>query len=200
MFALLTAVPLAFLQGVLAWPHRIRFTHTFHFYRTVPSTNQELVWDILQAGGLGCLVTLGTHALLTVSFVHLSHAYGHRRTGSESTPARAALRAALYRAWLASMLAGQGLLAKALPWAVPESIQAAVRGLVPPLTLVPALLLFLSLRGAARHSCGCGPFASFTVVTVPFILMGLLTFLLTGEPDGTGLLDPWLPDPPAEAR
>ncbi len=98
------------------------------------------------------------------------------------------------------MLAGAGLPAMLLVWALPQSAAPSLPIAQLLITLVPFLLLFLSLRGAARQSCGCGPFSSFTVVVVPFILMGLATTLLIGEPPGTGLLEPWLPEPPAEAR
>lgn len=200
IFALLTAVPLAFLQGIIPWTHTLTFTHVFHYRRIGDPTGSEILMDIARAGGIGCLDSLGTYALLAASYVSLTKAFGTKRRGATADPERAALRAVLYRAWLAPMLAGLGLPAMLFMWALPEDAgEAAVYGLLIISTL-PFLMLFISLRSAARQSAGCGPLASFTVVLIPFVLKMAATMVLIGEPPGTGLLDPWLPDPPESAE
>ncbi len=194
VFFCLTFVPFAMLQGVIPWTHTLRFGNVFGVERIGES---DVALDILRAMGIGLLVQGVTAAGFLTAFRSLAKAYGQPRTGGVHDVGRVALRAALYRAWWLPMQGSFGLPVMLLFWALPTEAPGGLV-LLPLLLLsvAPVVLHFVGMRHAARQACGAGPFASFTVVLVPYILMMVLQTLLVGDGQSDALLTDWLPPPP----
>ena len=190
VFALFVSVPLMLISGL------IPYTHLFHFGAAfsveVDAGNHTL--DLLRAAGLGLLTVGLSYGFLGASIVSLAGAFGRGREGGNA-PKEAALRAVLYRSWLAPMVGVFGLPAMLAAWALP-SLDGAL-GIVLLVAMIgPFVLLFLNLHAAARYAAGCTMGASIVVTLVPVMLFLVVQLVLVGEPPGTGVLQPLLPTVP----
>ena len=201
--ALTFGLPLVLLLSALAGV--VPFTSTLVFgggegfhIAVVPGTTEALLReDVLRALGLGLLVHGAAVLALALAFTSLAGAYGRVEAGSaghgDEEPRdlqRVALRVVLYRAWLIPLPA---LVAHAVLWAAPASMQEGASVVASTVALVLMVVLVLTLLSAARESCGCGGLSSIAVVTVPFLLMSVVSWALLGGPENRGMLEPWLP-------
>ena len=208
--ALTFGLPLVLVLSALAGV--VPFTSTLVFgggegFRVamVPGTSEALLReDVLRAMGLGLLVHGAAVVALALAFTSLAGAYGDVSRGSagygDEAPRdvrRVSLRVVLYRGWLVPLPA---LLAHLVVWAAPESMQAGATLVASTVALVLMVVLVLTLLSAARESCGCGAFSSIAVVTVPFLLMSVVSWALLGGPENRGMLERWLPDDEAIQR
>lgn len=193
VFFCLTFVPLSLIGGIIPWTHTLRFGDVFGVERIGQG---DVTLDVLRAMGIGLLVQGVLAGGFIAAFRSLAKAYGEPRRGGAQDIGRVALRAALYRAWLLPMQGTFGLPAVLLVWALPKDAPGGLV-LLPLLilTIWPVVLHFMGMRHAARQACGAGPFASFTVVLVPYILMMVLQTLLIGDGRSDALLTDWLPEP-----
>jgi len=185
-FALLTALPLALLSGVIPFTHFLLFGGRFSVTVTGDPTGGQLALDLTQAMGFGLLLFLVKLLALTVPFASLVRAYESKRL--ESEPARQVM---LYRAWLLPLGGRGGLLLGLVLWSLPvgpeEGLGESVIWMLEAVSLLPLLVLLWSMTAAARIA-GAGPIASTVVVVVPFLAM------MFAEPILLETLSPWLPD------
>lgn len=208
--ALAFGLPLLLVLSALAGV--VPFTSTMVFgggegfrIAMLPETTEALLReDVLRALGLGVLVHGAAVLALAVAFASLAGAYGDASAGSagrgDGEPRdlrRVALRVVLYRGWLIPLPA---LLAHLVIWAAPESMQQGASVVASTVALVLMVVLVLTLLSSARESCGCGAFSSIAVVTVPFLLMSVVSWALLGGPENRGMLERWLPDDEAIQR
>ncbi len=193
LFFGLTFVPLSLMGGIIPWTHTLRFGNVFGVERV---GRGDAALDVMRAMGIGLLVQGVLATGFIAAFRSLAKAYGEPRPGGIEHIGRIALRAALYRAWWLPMQGTFGLPVMLLFWALPKDAPGGLV-LLPLLVLSiwPVVLHFMGMRHAARQACGAGPFASFTVVLVPYILMMVLQTLLIGDGHSDALLTDWLPEP-----
>jgi hypothetical protein len=184
-FALLTALPLALLSGVIPFTHRLGFTRMQIAVLGEPS-DAELALDVLQGMGMGLLFSVVKLLCLLVPYVSLVRAYG-RPDGLRSGPATQVM---LYRAWLLPVGGAHGLVLGLVLWALPleptQSLSAGVMALLSAMSLLPLMMLLWAMTATAR-AAGAGPFSSLAVVLVPFLA------LFFAEPMLVDALEPWLP-------
>lgn len=184
-FALLTALPLALLSGIIPFTHHLLFGGRFAITVAGEPTGAELGLDLAQAAGFGLLFTALKLLCLTVPFVSLARAYGNAKLES-----RPALQVMLYRAWLVPLGGWTGLLLGLLMWSFPISTDSELGSstvlLMEMVSLFPLMLLLWSMSGTARVA-GAGPIASLVVAVVPFVAMMIV------EPIVADALSPWLP-------
>ncbi len=200
-FAIVTFVPLAFLQGIVPFTRTLQFGPMFAVgpLEGGPSITAEL--DIAIAGGISLLVMSALLVALLASFESLVGAFGSDVEGAKASPRRSALRCVLYRAWLLPVM-GQaglaaegelwhpGLLVDVLLWGLPESMGSAGAILLFVASVGVTVWFFLSLRHAAKASAGVGALTSIVVTVVPLTLMSVIHSLMLS------LLSGWLPTPP----
>jgi hypothetical protein len=195
-FALLVAVPLALLRGVIPLTETLRFGG-FSVELVGAPSGAAIVLDIARAMGLSLAISLVVWLALTLPFVTLARSYGTTEDASS-----AAWRASLYRAWLVPF--------SSQPWQVPGLLLGlvvagatersnpfvlATIGLLD--HMVPLLLLLLTLRATARFVADVRPVASYLIVGVS------LTMYLVAGNLLMSVAEPLLPDLPAaeeEAR
>lgn len=182
-FALLVAVPLAALRGVIPFTHTLAFGSTFEVSLVGTPTTGEIALDVLRAMGISLGIAAALFASLAVPYASLCRAYG------PSPYERAGLRMMLYRAWLLTV-SMYGVVFWLVVWAAPEGSADVAAQVAAIAELLPLLLLFISMRSTARIAHGVGPFASLLVVLVPLVLMILTQSILAP------LVSPWLPDTP----
>lgn len=202
-FLLTTWLPLAFVQGIIPFTHTLRFGDRFGVTRLGDATRESVTLDVLRAGGISLLVQSAVLVAMLASYTSLCRAYGGPLEGTaeagEDGPRRFALRALLYRSFWLPLGGAFGVPSWLVYWGAPSDLEPTT-----PVALLlvafaggPLMMLYISLRHAARRACGVGPLASFAVVAVPFVLGFVIEQVLVGEGLG-GLLEPWLPDvPPA---
>ena len=153
-FALLTALPLALLAGIM--PH----TRTLLFSPGAlsvlkDSQTQDIVLDVLRAMGVEAAVDLAHLAAVSAPYLSLLKSYG----GPGTVPF--GVRALLYRAWL---LPAAELVKQALFF---------VLGGSPVVLLLPQILqvlFLLSLGFTARLACGLGAGWSIVIVLISSIV------------------------------
>jgi hypothetical protein len=88
--------------------------------------------------------------------------------------------------------AGYGLLFGVAAWALPAEPANSVVLLVLLIDgVVPLLLLLFAMRATARFGAGTGPFASFALTVLPFVLLFAVGGALLS------LMEPWMPQGPA---
>ncbi len=179
-FALLVALPLALLRGVIPFTHTLRFGPTFAVTVIGHPSTRAVAMDVMHAAGISLLFTAVQWLALTLPFVSLAQAYG----GKLARPAT--MRVMLYRAFLVP-LSIMGLLQGVCAWGLPADAGAASALALNVIDLLPLLLLVVAMRATARTAGGVGPFASFVVVLLPFILMTVAQALLMQA------ITPWLP-------
>jgi hypothetical protein len=173
-FALLTALPLAALAGVIPHTRTLLFRGDFAIEVIGKPTTEQIAFDVAQAALLQVGLTLVSVAALLLPFTSLVRAYAPDKQV-------AAARVLYYRAWLlpAAMACfylvvwaaptPPGLLDPAAE-AVPQgpTLAVAVALLV---RMIAPVLLFVAMSATARLACGLGPLMSFVVVAIPIVLM-----------------------------
>lgn len=190
-FALLTALPLALLRGVVPYTHTLMFGDAFGVVVRGSPGAAGIALDVARSMGISLLVVAVAWASLVLPYVSLAGAYGG--PGARA----AAMRVLLYRAWLVAIggltvtsPAGFGLLFSIAAWALPApASQGAMIAVQLVDTVVPLMLLLFTMRAGARFGAGTGALASFVVTLVPFVLMLVLQGLLFD------LIAPWMPQP-----
>lgn len=179
-FALLTAIPLALIEGIVPYTHTLQFGMA----RVVvlhEANSGAIALDVARACGIAMMGNVIRLAALALPYVSLTRSYG------QGSPAAPAVRVMLYRAFLLPL---GPVLFSLFAWLAPDprEIPTAVLLIAQALPLVPWILFFLAMLSTARLACGVGPIASLLVVIVPFALMQVCALVL--QP----LLDPWLPE------
>lgn len=173
-FALLTALPLAALAGVIPHTRTLLFRGDFAVEVLGKASSSQIALDVAQAALLQVGSTLVSFACLFLPFTSLVRAYA---PGKQA----AAARALYYRAWLLpAALAFFYLVVWASP-APAELADAAGAAEAPPpplavsfallVRMIAPVLLFVAMSATARLACGLGPLLSFVVVAVPIVLM-----------------------------
>jgi hypothetical protein len=181
-FALLTAVPLALLEGIVPYTHTLGFgMGQVNVIGDPPPAPDVIVVDILRAMGLSLAGNVLRLIALGLPYLSLTRSYG------ASTPTAAGARVLLYRAWLLSL---GPVLFSIFAWLSPDprELPAAVLLVAQALPLVPWILFFLAMLSTARLACGVGPIVAILVVIIPFALMQVCALVL--QP----VVEPWLPD------
>lgn len=176
-FALLTALPLAALAGVIPHTRTLLFRGDFVVELIGKPTAQQIVLDVAQAALLQVGLTLVSVAALLLPFTSLVRAYA---PGKQV----AAARVLYYRAWLLPAALAffylvvwvspipPGLADPAATDAVPQAPPLAVAvALI--VRMIAPVLLFVAMSATARLACGLGPLMSFVVVAIPIVLMML---------------------------
>lgn len=197
-FALLSALPLAALSGVIPHTRTLLFRGDFAVEVLGKASTAQIALDVAQAALLQVALTGISVACLLLPFTSLVRAYA---PGKQT----AAARVLYYRAFLLpAALAFFYLVVWASP-APPELTGAAAEGAPPspPLAVSAALvvrmiapvLLFVAMSATARIACGLGAFMSFVVVAVPIVLM-MLTEAVVGMAVQELLPPPPPPPPP----
>lgn len=181
-FGLLLFVPWALLEGVIPYTHHLQFGERKIFLSTT-TTNEAVVFDVLQAMGFSLLIHVTTMLALALPYVSLVRAFSV--THRTDIP----LRVVFYRGWLIPFGATIVWLAQ---WLLPAQPPMAVLVVVQLVAVLPLLAFFMSLYATARLASGVGPFAALLVVGVPFTIMQL------GQGLVLYLLQPWLPVPPVD--
>lgn len=180
VFALLSFLPLALVEGVIPYTATLLFGDRFGVRLIGTPTTNEIALDVARAVGLGLTVALVRAAVLAIPYYSLSRAYGDR--GHAAAP----LRLMLYRLWLVPF---SGVVFGLFLWGLPGDSGESLGMYVQIVQLVPLLLLLSSMLSTARMASGVGPLAAFAVALVPFVLF----FLLEGLKERA--LAPLLPDP-----
>lgn len=163
-FALLTFVPLALLSGVIPYTKTLLFSGPFKItLQGTPLPDQTAIAiDVARASMLGLVSSLALWLVYTTPYVSLVRAYGNPKR--RNVP----LRAMLYRGFL---LPAQQLVLMALVWALwNEGSNPAQAGLLMMVSVVPLILMLVTMWFSARLGSGVGPMMSFVVVIVPFTL------------------------------
>lgn len=167
IFALLTAPPLALAGGI------IPFTRTLNFGpgMAVTPTGQSslsLPLDVLQAAGVGLLITTAQVLAFALPFASLVRAFAADAEQGLANAYQAAWRISLYRAWSlpAALLVG-GLLA----WVLPVE-QGPVVGVT---LMFTARLLLVLQYSAATRLVGAGPFAGLATTLIPLVVEALVS-------------------------
>ncbi|HHH28106.1 MAG TPA: hypothetical protein ENK57_07145 [Polyangiaceae bacterium] len=181
-FALLTALPLALLTGIIPFTHRLRFGPSFIVSTIGTPTDAELGLDIAQAIGLGLLFVITKLVLLGAPYLSLSKAYGQP---NDAHPSRQVL---LYRGWLLVLGGQTGAILSLVVWGLPAEPDNTWLLFAEVASLLPLMLLLWSMTATARMS-GVGPFAAMAVTLVPFVALFLI------EPLLIDIVRPLLPDP-----
>jgi hypothetical protein len=175
-FALLSAVPFAWLAGVIPHTRTLLFKSNLEVEVLNHATSSQIALDVVRAGAVQLTVTSLELLCLMLPFVSLVRAYAPTRH-------HAAARMLYYRVW---MLPAASLLLYAafwlLPTADPQNLgQAPTAALMLfellVTTAVPVLLLS-AMFATARLACGLGPFVSMVVVAVPAVLLFVVQSLL----------------------
>lgn len=200
-FALLTAVPLALLRGIIPYTHTLTFGPELAVIAQGDPSTVAVALDVLRAMGISLLVTGVGWCALALPYIHLAKAYG----GPVARPAT--LRVMLYRAWLLPMSSQwatvPGLLLSFARWGLPADPSKVSLFIVGLADLLPLILLLFAMRSSARFAAGTGAVASFLVTVLPFVLLfvaqGLLAELLRPWLPAE-LLRPWFPAPPPAAQ
>ncbi len=182
-FALLTAVPLALVRGIIPFTHTLRFGPSGAISYIGNPTDLEVALDVGRAALISLGLTTAFFLTLTLPFVSLARAYGTGRFPD------AALRQMLYRAFLIA-LSLRGPFVWLIAWLLPEETIAQMGLFIDILDMIPLVLLFISMRATARLAHGVGPFATLAVVLVPLTLLVLVYSMYPIA------LAPWLPAPP----
>lgn len=201
LFALLTTLPLSALAGI------IPFTHSMHFglgFSVDIPSGAALPLDIARACAIGIIVFGGSAALLVACFTSLAEAFfdpefpGNSEVDlfeltNDRRVRNLALRGALYTSWLVPCSGVLGLFGMLAFWASPDA--NTIFGVVVILAmLLPAMLIFLNLNAIATEACRLPTSRALVVATAAFLLMMITQYLLVGEPPGTGMLAPLLPE------
>lgn len=167
-FALLTALPLSLLRGIIPWTQQLRFGPSWRITWSEPLTQSAIAVDVLRAMGISFLLSMVYLAALALPYVSLCRSYGLPQASA------AARRFVLYRAWLLP-LAMRGLIFQLCAWGLPVQNDAAWLALLSLLDIVPLLFFASGMRATARIACGLGPWPAVAAVLVP------LTLLLVSE-------------------
>lgn len=175
-FALLTAVPLALLAGIIPHTRTLMFEGNFGVRVLGHPSEVEIVLDIARAAAVQLGLSGAELLALMLPFVSLVRAYAPNRQ-------HAAARVLLYRVW---MLPGAWLLLYATFWLLPATDAASLTNgqkmlvvvMELLLTAIVPVLLFVAMGATARMSCGLGPGISIIVVAVPAVLLFLMQGLL----------------------
>ncbi len=179
-FALLTALPLAALAGIIPFTHHLRFGPLGEVAAIGTPSALDLVLDVLQAMGLGVALAAAKLALMSAPYLSLTKAYGQP---TDAAPARQVM---LYRGWLLVLGGRTGLVLGLVIWGLPiepgESLQIAAEIA----SLLPLMAMLWAMTSTARMA-RVGPIASMVVVLVPFVVLFLV------EPLVLQLIQPWLP-------
>lgn len=177
LFALVVALPLALLDGVIPFTHRLTFVAMRVDLRGGPSPI-EIALDVGQAMLLSLILNSVALVTLALPYVSLTRAY------SAAPRSRAAYRVILYRYWLLPLGA---IILALFAWFAPDASGQVIVAVAQIASLVPVLLFYLSLYATARLACGVGPLASLVAVSIPFTVVQITHWL------ALQLLDPWLP-------
>jgi len=173
-FALLTALPLAALAGVIPFTRTLLFRGDFAIQVLGKPSPEQIALDVVQAALLQIGLTAASFACLLFPFTSLVRAYA---PGKQT----AAARVLYYRAWLLpAALAFYYLVVWATP--IPPELAAAAGSVDPPMPpfavtfalivrMIAPVLLFVAMSATARMACGLGALLSFVVVAVPILLM-----------------------------
>ncbi len=180
-FAMLTAVPIALLSGIIPFTHLVRFGPAGIVDTIGSPTGADLALDAVAAAGLGLLFGLIKLGVMTLPFLSLSKAYGRP---ADAQPARQVM---LYRGWLLLLGGRTGLLLGLVIWGLPAEPSDTMQLVTEIVTLLPLMLLLWSMTSAARVA-GVGPIASMVVVLIPFVVLFLV------EPLALEMIRPLLPD------
>ncbi len=184
-FWLATFVPLSLLSWIVPLTHTVLFGPSFRVgpLGTPAPDATTIALDVARAAVLGALLGLAELAALAAPYLSLSRAFADR--GHPHAP----VRVLGYRAFLIPLSA---VLRSVLAWGLPPDLAPGTLELLQFLTVVPLVLLFISLQSGARMGSGVGPLAALPTALVPFLLMVIVqAFLLTG-------LASWFPSPTVE--
>jgi len=180
-FALLTALPLAVISGIIPFTHTLRFGPSWLVDTIGSPSGSTIALDVLQAIGIGLLFAVLKLALMTAPYLSLTSAYGKP---TESQPARQVM---LYRGWLLLLGGRTGLLLGLVIWGFPDDPSETMLLVAEVISLLPLMVLLWSMTATARMA-QVGPIASMVVVLVPFVVLFLV------EPLIIEMVSPWLPD------
>jgi len=180
-FAVLTALPIALLSGIIPFTMLLRFGPDGIVAAIGSPTQPDLALDVARATGLGVIFGVIKLAVMTFPFLSLTKAYG---SPNEAQPARQVM---LYRAWLLLLGGRTGLLLGIVIWFLPADPSETFQLVAEVISLLPLMALLWSMTSTARMA-GVGPFASMVVVLIPFIVLFLV------EPLAIEMLQPFLPD------
>lgn len=188
VFFTATFVPFALLRGVIPYTHLVEFgpgPFAVHLKRPAPAA--EVALDVLRAAGISFLEIFAVFLALLLCYRSLARAFGRDTSGEIAT------RLVLYRAFLLPLgaflptrmgsdvfLLPDGLVFTLSLWTLPRLELSLVIGLL--LSVVPAVLVFVSLRNVARLVLGADALAAFLLALVPWTLsvavQGLVHFAL----------------------
>ncbi|MEZ4334995.1 MAG: hypothetical protein R3B82_00015 [Sandaracinaceae bacterium] len=179
-FALLTALPIAALGGIIPFTHTLRFGPTWEVAAIGSPTTLDVVLDVLAAMGLGVAFGVAKLLLMTAPYLSLTKAYGQV---TEAQPTRQVM---LYRAWLLLLGGRTGLVLGVVIWGLPMEPGQSLQLLAEVLSLLPLMGMLWAMTSTARMA-RVGPIASMVVVLVPFVVLFLV------EPLVIQLIAPLLP-------
>ena len=180
-FALLTALPIALLSGIIPFTHLLRFGPAGIVAMIGSPTGSDIALDVVQAAGLGLLFGAIKLAVMTIPFLSLSKAYG---SPNDAQPAHQVM---LYRGWLLLLGGRTGLLLGLVIWGLPADPSDTMQRVAEIISLLPLMALLWSMTSTARVA-GVGPIASMVVVLIPFVVLFLV------EPLALEAIRPLLPD------
>lgn len=179
-FALLTALPVAALGGIIPFTHHLRFGPLWEVATIGAPTALDLVLDVLQAMGLGIAFGVAKLGLMAAPYLSLTKAYGQV---TEAQPTRQVL---LYRGWLLLLGGRTGLVLGVVIWGLPMEPGEGLQITAEILSLLPLMAMLWAMTSTARMA-RVGPLASMIVVLIPFVVLFLV------EPLVIELIRPLLP-------
>ncbi|MCB9595532.1 MAG: hypothetical protein H6719_22620 [Sandaracinaceae bacterium] len=180
VFALLTALPIAALSGIIPFTHLLRFGPLGVVAPIGSPSALDLVLDVLQAAGLGLLFGAAKLGVMSAPYLSLTKAYGQP---TETQPTRQVM---LYRGWLLLLGGRTGLVLGLVIWGLPMDPSEGWQMAAEVLSLLPLMGVLWAMTSTARMA-RVGPIASMVVVLVPFVVLFLV------EPLVLELIRPLLP-------
>ena len=163
-FALVTALPIAALAGVVPFTHLLRFGPLGEVHPIGAPSALEHALDIAQALGLGLLIGAAKLLVMAAPYLSLTQAYGQP---NDAQPTRQVL---LYRGWLLVLGGRTGLLLQLIVWLLPLEPSDSLRLGAEVLSILPLMALLWAMTATARMA-RVGPLAAVVVVLVPFIVL-----------------------------
>lgn len=165
-FALVTALPLMLVWGIMPFTHTLLFRPPFQVAPTSAAQDMPVWFDVVKAMGIGFVISLAAQLSWALPFMSLLRAFADARL-PQAVVSIVSKRFVLYRAWLVPF----GWLAfQLVGWATPEGTAEPVLMLALVFfRFVPHVLVLLGAQATAA-TLGASALGALGVALVPAIM------------------------------
>lgn len=174
-FFLRSALPIAMLAGIIPHTRTLQFGGGFEVLLIGANHDaMHITIDVVRAMLVQAVVTGLMLSALLFPYVSLARAYGEPRRR------HAALRVMFYRGWLipaSSLLFFLEVWAAPTQWLADLQLEQFMLLLAAPVAC--HVLLLVAMRSTLRFCCGLGVIVAWVVAIVPFVLLAVVTPLLS---------------------